>query len=506
MSNFIDSIGAVISINVLGRLFGFLREITLSYYYGSSAVSDAYILSQIIPGTLFQFVGIGLSTCYIPIYYSILKNNGHKQANEFTDNIFSITTLFSIILIVIVWVFAPYIIYMFSSGLDKNTFNLTVQFTKIGIISLLFSTCVYVSNSFLNANNDFVTAAIAALPYSITIIVAIIFGKAYNIYLMSLISACASLVQAFFVYPNFKKLHGRLRFRLTRHDKNIKSFLTLLIPTVFTVMISQLQVIADKNIASYLATGAITSLTYANELIMIPQGVFSQTINNMYFPLLNKAIVEDNFKDLAKYLRNSVMLNVFLLMPCIVGLICLAKPVIKILFCRGAFDDIAAAQTTNALIGYTFGLIGIAMQDLFARVYYAMQEMSIPVSISAGSLALNIVLNIILSIKFGIIGISLATSIASLMSSSVLGFMLLKRFNNIFDKIFVTQIIKIASSSLIMGIVCALMCHVMAYLKINIYLSTLSAIITSVIVYETLTYLLRANYTGILIKGMIKND
>ena len=149
---------------------GFFRELILSYYFGATGISDAYLISQTIPGTIFQFVGTGLTTCFVPIYFKILKDKGKEKVDEFTNKILSLVLLFSTVVIILVFVDTKFLIKLFASGFEGETLKYAIIFTRIGILGLYFSTLIYVYNSYLQANEIFVPTAFSAIPNSVFII------------------------------------------------------------------------------------------------------------------------------------------------------------------------------------------------------------------------------------------------------------------------------------------------------------------------------------------------
>src|SRR5699024_7052305 len=135
--------------------FGLFRDIFLSYLYGASNISDAYLVSLTIPTVIFSFVGIGISAGYIPIFSEIEKCEGKKESINYTNNLINILLVLSAIIIIICVIFADKIVFAFASGFDDATLNLATNFTRISLFSLFFLSLLYVFNGFLQIRGNY---------------------------------------------------------------------------------------------------------------------------------------------------------------------------------------------------------------------------------------------------------------------------------------------------------------------------------------------------------------
>lgn len=233
------AISGVILFTLIAKILGFLREVTLSYYFGATGISDAYLISQTIPGTLFQFVGTGLTTCFIPIYYKLLNQDGKNKANYFTNAIITLVLSFSTAIILLIWIITPTIVKLFAMGFNGDTLYYACQFTRIGVLSLYFSTFIYVYNSYLQANNIFTPTAFAAIPNSIFIILSIILGAFFNIWILSIGSTLAVGVQLLFLLYPIHKLRFHFQFNFNWKDDSVREFFYLLGPVIIGVSVNE---------------------------------------------------------------------------------------------------------------------------------------------------------------------------------------------------------------------------------------------------------------------------
>jgi putative peptidoglycan lipid II flippase len=141
---------AIMIITLASKVIGLLREITLSYLYGATSISDAYLISLTIPIVLFSFIGVALTTSYIPIYSRIENENGKEKADYFTSNLTNFVVLLCVIITIVVLIFPASIIKLFASGFEGETLRLAISFTRTTIFGICFTSIVYILGCLLN--------------------------------------------------------------------------------------------------------------------------------------------------------------------------------------------------------------------------------------------------------------------------------------------------------------------------------------------------------------------
>lgn len=446
------TISSIILFTLIAKILGFLREVILSYYFGATGISDAYLISQTIPGTIFQFVGTGLTTCFIPIYYRVLNQEGREEADNFTNVIITLVLSFSTAVIILIWLFTPQVVHLFAMGFKGDTLYYACQFTRIGVLSLYFSTFIYVFNSYLQANNIFGPTAFAAIPNSFFIIVSIVLGAVYNVWLLAIGSVLAVGFQlAFLLYPVYK-LHFKFHFNLDFHHTAVCEFFYLLIPVIVGVSVNEINILVDRTLASQVMVGGISALTYANSLIMLIQGGIVQPIATVCYPKITHFISKQNNQEAKILIEQTLSFTLALLIPITLGFMIYQYVITDVLFGRGAFDRNAVSMTSIALFFYSLGISFVGIREILSRFYYAHANTKIPVKNAMIGVVINIVFNIVFSRFLGIAGIALATSLSAFITALLLWMECDKYLNcgwvyvDIKDimKIFTTSIISIA--------------------------------------------------------------
>lgn len=493
----------IMLITIFSKVLGFTREISLSYFYGASNISDAYLISLTIPMTIFSFIGTGISTCYIPVYSDIQEKKGLKNADLFTSNLINVLMLISTLFVLFGLFFTEPIVKIFAFGFQGETLDLAILFTRISIIGIYFSALTYVFSSYLQINKNFVLPALIGIPFNLVSILAMALSVKYNILILSIGSVLAIAFQLVLVIPGAIKRGFRYSMTLDIKDIHTRNVFYLSIPVMFGVSINQINVLVDRTIASQIAVGGISALTYANRLNWFVQGIIVMSIATVMYPTISKMVVDKNIKGLKKVVSGSITAISLLVLPATIGSIIFAEPIITLLFGRGAFDTEAIAMTSYALVFYSIGMLGIGLREVLSRVFYSYQDTRTPMINAAIGMFLNIILNIILSKYLGIGGLALATSIAATFTTALMLISLKKKIGSFGMKKITVSFFKITIASIIMGVVAKMSFeYLILFFSQNIALFL--GIIIGAILYMTIMYFMKIDDVDEVV-AMIKN-
>lgn len=443
----------IMIITVVSKVFGFFRELVLSYFYGASAISDAYLISLTIPAVIFSFVGTGLSTGFIPMFSQIREKHGDSEANKFTSNIVNILLLISTVLVVLGLIFTEPIVKLFASGFKGQTLAMAIRFTKLSLVGIYFTGTTYIYSAYLQLNNRFLTPALIGVPYNIIIIIAIAISANKDPLFLILGSVLATASQLFILIPSIKRSGYRHKFSINFRDEHLKNLMFIALPVIVGVSVNQINTLVDRTIASGLVVGGISALNYANRLNGFVQGLIVTPVATVLYPSISKMAANDNIKGLKAAINEAINSISILIMPITVGAMLFAEPIVKLLFGRGAFDANAITLTTSALVFYSIGMIGFGLRDILSRAFYSQQDTKTPMINGSIAVIMNIVLNIILSRYMGIGGLALATSISAIFSTGLLFVNLRKKIGALGLKKIAITLAKITFASLAMGLI-----------------------------------------------------
>jgi len=441
----------IIILTIFTKIIGFSREIVLSYFYGASTISDAYLISLTIPQTIFAFIGIAIGTGYIPIFNEVENLKGKQESDLFTNNLISALILISTIVVSLGFIFAGPLVKLFASGFNGDTLSLATHFTRISIFAVYFSSLTYIFSARLQILNNFHASVLMGIPLNIVIIASIIISSNNKPIVLAYGFILASFSQMVFLYVNLKRKSFKYRFVLNLQDGSLKKFIYLAIPVIAGVSVNQINVLVDRTIASKITVGGITALNYANRLNLFIQAVFVMSIATIFYPTITRMVVEKNFDNLKKLLQETVNVILLLVLPITVGTIIFSQNIVFVLFGRGAFDIKAISLTSAALLFYSIGMLGFGLREILSRVFYAMQDTKTPTINAAIGMIINILLNIVLSKYMGIGGLALATSIAATITTILLFFSLRNKIGSFGMKKISVSFVKILLASIVMG-------------------------------------------------------
>ncbi len=397
------------------KVIGFIREIVLVYFYGTSVYSDAYITAMNIPTVLLAAIGAALATTFIPLYQEAIENGGHKRALKFSNNIVCIVIIISIILSITGYIFAKPLVKLFAIDFEGEKLQLTIQFVRIMMVGCV---CIALSNimtSYLQIKGEFIIPGMTGFPYNIIIIISIVLSvNMDNIYILAIGALIAMITQFMFQVPFAIKKGYKFDLKLDMSDQYIKKMIWLLGPVFIGVGTNQINTMIDRSLASSLGDGIITALNSANRLNGFVMSLCITTIGAVIYPTLSKISSENDKEKFSQSVISSVNSVTLLVLPATVGAIALSTPIVQILFERGAFDERSTYLTSTALVFYSIGMIGVGLRDILDKVFYSLKDTRTPMINGIIAMILNIVLNIILVKIMGHTGLALSTSLSSI--------------------------------------------------------------------------------------------
>lgn len=497
------TVGLMIA-TILAKVLGFGRELVLASSYGASMYSDAYLTAMNIPIVIFASIGASITTTFIPIYYDINKNLGEERALKFTNNIFNISICICLLLTILGSIFTEPLVKIFAFGFKQKTFEIAVSFTRILMISIVFTGLSVIMTAYLQVKENFTIPGLVSVPRNIIIISSIFLSVKYGPYVMVWGSVLGVVSEFLFQFPFAIKKGYKYKLYISINDKYIKKAAFLICPVLIGIGVNQINVMIDRTLASTLVEGSISSLNYANKLNGFVMALFIVSIGTVIYPMLSKLSNENNREEFIQSVVKSINIVVLLVTPISVGAIVLSNPIVKILFERGAFDSKATYMTALALVMYSIGMLSVGLVDILGKVFYSLQDTKIPMINSAISMVMNIIFNLVLIKYLKHAGLALGTSLSS-MVCTVLLFRSLKKKIGYFgqDKILKT-IFKAIISSVVMG--CT------TYFSHNILLNILNvgfvheiialcgSIVTGIIVYLTLVILFKVEEVNVIIQ------
>lgn len=438
-------------ITIGSKLLGFGREILLAYFYGTSYIVDSYLMAISIPSMLFGWINsVGVS--YTPIYSEIRAIYDEEKSVKFTNNLITLIFIIAIFLTILGITFSKQIVSIAAPGFKGETYYLTIDFLKISMFTIIFTSIIQILIAFLNCNYKFIHSNIANLVISSTQMLFIFFsGKGGDKILIYgvLISHVLQLIILYFLS---KRNELNYKFELDISSEVKRAFLVAG-PIFISSMILQISIFVDKMFASKLNEGSISALNYSANIQQFIFYVFSVAIITMIYPILSNSIAENNLLKVKSIFSKAINFIIILFVPITIGAVILSKPAIEFVYERGEFGQESTIMTATALIMYSLGLLPLAIREVITKVFYSMQDTKSAMYISIVAVLVDIILNILLIKPFAHNGLALATSLSAILSLPLYFLVLRKKIGNIGLKNSLLVLLKSFLSGLIMAFV-----------------------------------------------------
>lgn len=433
----------VTAVIILSKLSGFVRDMILANYFGTSMANDAYVSAYslfYLPVLLFNSA---ISATLIPMYVQEREQHSLKRSNEFASNTLNLFALAAVLLSALVFLAAPLLVKVVYPGFDPGKSQLTVTLVRIMLLSLVFNVTSISLASLLNATDKFVAAQLTGFPLNLcTILGAVVFSQKYGIVAVAWGVFAANILQFLILLPF---LNGWFKYTpvLDFGDKRFHRLVALAGPAMLSMGISELNHMIDHALASGLRPGDISAMSYAYRLITFLQGVMLVPLTTIMFSKLSHLAAEDDTDGMLDVLRRSVLVIVMVMLPIIAVAVVLHMDVIKFAYMRGRFDMKSVEVTSRILVFYVIGVLAFGLRDFMNRMFHAIQDTKTPFRVSILVVCTNVVLNVILRVFMGANGLALATSIAGYVGTVALLIMLKRRFGRLGFGAIVPELTKI---------------------------------------------------------------
>ena len=290
----------VMIITIMSKVVGFVREIALSYVYGASAITDAYLISQTIPLTVFSFISVGIATGYIPIYSKVQQSSGRKNADKFTSNLSNSLLLLATIIVVFVLLFTQPVVKLFASGFSGDTLELAVRFTRITVFGVYFTAVLNIFSGYLRVHEHYLAPALIGFPLNAVIISSLFISAKTSVYVIAFGSLLAIASQLMVLIPFLRRTGYQHQMIVDLRDQSLKEMLFIALPVILGTSVNEINVLVDRTLASRIAGVVISALYYARSLNGFVQGLVVVSLTSVMFPIISKMAAAENIKGLKK--------------------------------------------------------------------------------------------------------------------------------------------------------------------------------------------------------------
>ena len=442
---------------LISRILGYVRDILIAIFLGTSFFADAFFVAFRLPNTFRRLFAEGtFNAAFIPSYASELAVN-KERADHFAKNIFNLLFLILLILVLISEIFMPQLIFLIAPGFykDPEKLKLAVDLSRITFPFLFFICIASFFGAILNSYNKFAAAAAAPIILNVILIGSLFFSQWLNIsdvltlsYAVSFAGFLQLLILLFFVRKNFKPILS-IKIKL---DKQIKFFFRKLLPSIFSSGVTQINILVGTIIASFQA-GAVSYLYYADRVYQINLAVAGIAVGTVMLPELSKHVKNNNSDDINNLQNRALELCLFLSIPAATALVLASEEIITSLFGYGSFNSDSVTNTALALTFFAFGVPAFSILKIFSNYFFARNDTKTPFYLSVISVILNILISVSFFNKLGFVIIPIATSISSWINVFLHYYFIKKRNLYNFDKTFIYKFPRMILSVVVMGII-----------------------------------------------------
>ncbi len=440
----------------LSRVLGFIRDILIARYLGSTVIADAFFVAFRIPNFFRRVLAEGAySAALIPVFSGVVLNpKDEREASDFVENTTSMLLFATVILTILFFFGMPYIIQVLAPGFtdNKEAYELAVHFGKIIFPYIIFISLAAHFASINNVHERFAAGAFAPAILNISFILSLFFLTPFVTtagHALSYGVLIGGILQFLYLYRAVLNFY-QPRIILPVLNEKLKKFFKLFLPGVVGSGVIQLNIVIGTIIASFLPVGAISHIYYADRLNQLPLAIFGIALGIVLLPSLSKAIKQSDQETTNNIQNRSIEFSLLISLPSAIGLFILAEPIIHILFERGAFVAEDTLYTAKVLSYFALGLPAYIIIKVLVSCFFAREDTKTPLYISIVSVITNVVLSLLLIGSMREMGIALATAISAWINALLLYVFLYTRNLIQFDDILVKNSFKIFINSTIL--------------------------------------------------------
>ena len=431
--NLLKALATVSSMTLLSRILGFVRDTAIARVFGAGLATDAFFVAFKIPNFLRRLFAEGaFSQAFVPILGEYKNRRGEDELRDLIDYVSGVLALALFVVTLLGVLAAPYIIYVSAPGFARNAdkFNLTVELLRITFPYIFFISLTALAGGILNTFSRFAVPAFTPVLLNLSFIGFTLWLTPYfhpPAKALAWAVFAGGVMQLAFQVPFLLRLRALPRFRLNFQHEGMRRVLRQMGPALFGVSVAQISLLLNVIFASFLLTGSVSWLYYADRLMEFPAGMLGVALGTILLPSLSKHYANKSPGEYSALLDWGLRLTMMLTVPAAVGLALLALPLVTTLFMHGAFSAADAEATRAALMAYSIGLLGLILVKVLAPAFYARQDIRTPVKIAVVTLVLTQVLNLAFIGPFKHAGLALATGLGSCLNAALLYYLLHKR-------------------------------------------------------------------------------
>ncbi|MCG6860401.1 MAG: murein biosynthesis integral membrane protein MurJ [Chromatiaceae bacterium] len=426
MASLAKSIAKVGSNTFLSRILGFIRDLVVARVFGADAGTDAFFVAFKIPNFMRRLFAEGaFSMAFVPVLNEYKAKRGFPELKRFVDDVAGALGAVLLGVTVLGVLGAPLVIMLFAPGFagDADKQALATEMLRLTFPYLLFISLTAFAGGILNTYERFGVPAFTPVLLNISLIACALWLAPLMeqpIVALAWGVLIAGVAQLAFQIPFLARIKLLPRPRLNSRDPGVKRIVRLMVPALFGVSVTQISLLIDTLLASFLVTGSISWLYYGDRLMEFPLGILGVALGTVILPRLSQKHAEQSPEVFSRTLDWALRWVLLLGVPAAVGLLVLAGPLMATLFHSGEFTGEDVRMAARALMAYSLGLAAQMGIKVLAPGFYARQNMKTPVRIAVIAMLTDIAFALMLMFPLGHVGLAMATTMAATVNASLL--------------------------------------------------------------------------------------
>lgn len=419
---------------MLSRVLGLFRDVVIANFIGATPAADAFFVAFKIPNFMRRLFAEGaFSQAFVPVLSEYRQRRSFAEVQHLINRVAGVLGGSLLLVTGIAVVGAPVLTAIFAPGFylaeDPGRYLLTSEMIRITFPYLLLISLTGFCGAVLNSYGRFAVPAFTPVLLNVSLITAALVAAPYfdePAFALAWGVMAAGCLQLTFQLPFMHGLRLTPRPTWDTQDPGVRRVLTLMVPAIFGVSVSQINLLLDTVLASFLPAGSVSWLYYSDRLVELPLGVFAIAISTVILPSLSRQQADSSPQAFRATLDWAIRMVLLIGIPAAIALLILAEPILMTLFQYGQLTLRDVSMASMSLQAYALGLVAFMLIKVLAPGYFSRQDTKTPVAIGIKAMAANMVLNIAFVVplhyywQLGHIGLALATSLAAFLNAGLL--------------------------------------------------------------------------------------
>lgn len=424
------SFATVGSFTLISRILGFTRDVLMASFLGAGLAADCFFIAFKLPNFFRRLFAEGaFASAFVPLFSKRLGRNptekSRHDARSFAEEALAALLLVLVIFTALMQMLMPWAMVILAPGFidQPDKFSLAVDLTRITFPYLLLISLVSLFSGILNALGRFFEAAAAPVILNLTLIGSLLLFHDTQILTarsLAVAVSLAGLLQMLFLLWGAKRAGFSLSLPRPRLTPSVKRLLMVMLPVALGAGMTQVNLVVDVILASFLPEGSLSFLFYADRLNQLPLGVIGIAVGTVLLPQLSRTLAGGAQAEANAQQNRAIEFALFLTLPAAFALALIPESLIRALFVHGAFDSADGRATAYALTAFALGLPAFVLIKVLVPGFYAREDMKTPVYFALAALATNLTFNLILMGPLKHVGLALSTSIAAWLNAGLL--------------------------------------------------------------------------------------